>query len=1009
MGLKWNGQSWTMDEDMREKGDEREILPVNLIESKYKHSMTLSEATNFTILSLNTQSVNNKMQKVRDLTHRVNPAVLFIQEFWGRNPATDYSIQGYHPPGIAVRKGESMNKGGGCGYWVANTIDYQMVNSPFIDKIIETQAIILPSHRLIAINVYCPFADQVKFIELFETFINQISNEYTGYDLICAGDFNIDQSKSSKLSDLLQTATSSAGLLQQVTIPTRVTNNTESIIDLVFTRSNKILQSHVLISDISDHYPTVTNYLGKRAQKSSTKITKRWLNDDHYIELQSKLKAERDLWNIMENMTLNEATNALHYCITNHLDYIAPVTTKTVGKRPINKWLTKGIKISLTHSEKLYKKAKKGTDIDKEKNKKYKKILQAVIRKSKNLHYRNKIKDAGPDSRKLWNIINEVIDRKQCRAKMPSEFISNGCTIKGNRNIANGFNDYFASIGTDMADSIPDKEGFDKYLPNSYLSTAFDLHEVTVEEVFLIMKAQKPKLSCGLDTINNRIVKQCSEELAVPMSIIINKSIREGKVPDKHKEARVIPLYKKGNSNEYGNYRPVSLLPSLSKILEKVICKQLTLHLETSYALSPTQYGFRPKNQTTHVVHNMLNNITENAIKNQCTIATFIDLSKAFDCLQYDKLFRKMESMNFSKRTMDWFKDYLSGRKQYVDIDGTKSDWQTVKLGVPQGSILGPVLFLIYMNDLTRVDSNIKTALFADDTTLMSTGETLQEAAKNMNEILEKISTWFQCNKLNLNPSKTRYMIFNHKTEEIDLIRINNTPIKRVWTKGSETSFKLVGIHIDENLKWINHITAIAKKIASSTYGLHKASKELDCHNKKLLYSGLIHSHLTYGLAIWGHATKGRLNTLLVKQKKAIRKIYNLKYRDHTKPYFVKGNILQLPELIIHTTLCYTQSGLHTDSPGNVKSLWDVKLQSRTDLRDKGIKLNYPRTPKEYINNLAPIQQAKIWNNQEADKFTKELKPNSYKRLSKAVKIADYINNLTPEEKEIIFPSISNI
>ena len=161
----------------------------------------------------------------------------------------------------------------------------------------------------------------------------------------------------------------------------------------------------------------------------------------------------------------------------------------------------------------------------------------------------------------------------------------------------------------------------------------------------------------------------------------------------------------------------------------------------------------------------MLNTIASNAINNQCTIAAYIDLSKAFDCLQYDKLFKKMECIGFEERTLDWFKSYLSDREQCVDVNGTLSDWQTVKLGVPQGSILGPILFLIYVNDINNCDNTADFKKFADDTTILTTGDSLQEAANNMNSVLAKVNVWFKQNKLNLNPNKTRCMIFNAKTE----------------------------------------------------------------------------------------------------------------------------------------------------------------------------------------------------------------------------------------------------
>ena len=187
---------------------------------------------------------------------------------------------------------------------------------------------------------------------------------------------------------------------------------------------------------------------------------------------------------------------------------------------------------------------------------------------------------------------------------------------------------------------------------------------------------------------------------------------------------------------------------------------------------------------------------TENSVKNEITIATYLDLSKAFDCLQYDKLFYKLEKIGLEPEPLRWFKSYLTGRKQCVDIEGTQSDWLDVKLGVPKGSILGPILFLIYVNDI-NISANASFTKFADDTTLIISAPTLEEATEKMNAALHNVNTWFAQNKLNLNPSKTRYMIFNGRNiQETNLVKLGNTYIERVCSKGNEKSFKLVGIII---------------------------------------------------------------------------------------------------------------------------------------------------------------------------------------------------------------------
>ena len=284
------------------------------------------------------------------------------------------------------------------------------------------------------------------------------------------------------------------------------------------------------------------------------------------------------------------------------------------------------------------------------------------------------------------------------------------------------------------------------------------------------------------------------------------------------------------------------------------------------------------------------------------------------------------------------------------------------------------------MNDINKCDQTEKFTKFADDTTILCSGKSLEIAVDIMNNALFNVDRWFRRNKLNLSPNKTRYMIFNCQTEETKLVKINNQYIDRVWTKGAEKSFKLVGIHVDKKLTWNAHIDYISRKMDYANYGLSKSSKELNSVNKKLLYSGLIHLHLVYGLPKWGFARKGRLNKLLVKQKHSIRKINNLKYSDHTLQHFLDNQILELPELIEHTTLCYISSGIFHKSPYNVKKLWTLHETWREDLRVKGQKLYFKVTPKQWINNLPPIAGAKLWNNTEIDT---KMKPSLFKNECK--------------------------
>ena len=510
-------------------------------------------------------------------------------------------------------------------------------------------------------------------------------------NIIMTGDFNVNLLQESTQAKQLLECTLDHNMLQGVTLPTRITEKSETLIDHAYVRTKADIQTDVIIADLSDHFILLTTFLNKRKKRAKQSITKRWLKDEHYDIISTMIAAEN--WDILRDMNAEESASCLVSKIQEILDTVCPIETKEVSKKPVNKWMTPGVTVSLITANKLYKKYKKRKSAeDRQSYKKYKKLLDSVIRKAKDIYYGIKIDNCQADSRKLWSLLNEVIDRKQCRHKMPSNFIVNGKTVQNKKNIANAFNNYFASIGKSMADDLPTVDGYEEYLRSNYIEEFF-LLAVEEKEVESIMRHQQPKLSCGIDTINNRIVKSSSIALAKPMTIVINKSIEEQKVSSVFKIARIIPLYKKGAANECGNYRPVSLLSALSKILEKVICKQMMRHLNKRDLLCSNQYGFRPKSQTNHVVQKLLNFITDSSAENKVTVATYIDLSKAFDCLQYDKLFTKMRFLGFDTDTINWFKSYLSERKQVVDLEGTISSTVDMQLGVPQGSILGPILF----------------------------------------------------------------------------------------------------------------------------------------------------------------------------------------------------------------------------------------------------------------------------------------------------------------------------
>ena len=252
----------------------------------------------------------------------------------------------------------------------------------------------------------------------------------------------------------------------------------------------------------------------------------------------------------------------------------------------------------------------------------------------------------------------------------------------------------------------------------------------------------------GYDRISTSLLKQIIHVIADPLAHIFNQSLQQGVFPDLFKIAKVNPIFKKGDSHEISNYRPISLLPSISKVLEKIVYNRLFDFLNTHNILNSNQYGFRKNHSTDQALIQIYDKITNAMANKQHVIGIFLDLSKAFDTLDHNILLYKLEFYGIRGQALSWFKDYLIKRKQYVTFNGLNSDLLPVECGVPQGSILGPLLFLLYVNDLSNTSSLLSFVLFADDTNIFCSHTKLESLVNILNNELSKVSNWFKCNKL---------------------------------------------------------------------------------------------------------------------------------------------------------------------------------------------------------------------------------------------------------------------
>ena len=529
--------------------------------------------------------------------------------------------------------------------------------------------------------------------------------------------------------------------------------------------------------------------------------------------------------------------------------------------------------------------------------KKYKNKLNQVIKVSKKIYYEEQLIKYKHNTKMVWRTQNEILNRGRRNTKPPNEFIGNNTTdiIKDPSKIANSFNEYFVNIGPKLAKDItnnPDKT-FDKYLTNNYKDSMFLDRIITENEVETEIANMNINInkSPGHDDLCSRIIKTTSKEISKPLTHIFNLTFEMGIIPDKLKIALVTPIFKVNENNKFENYRPISVLTCFSKLLERLIYKRLIKYVEKNKILSKHQCGFRKNRSTELAVIELVDKITKAIDKGEYTIGIFLDLSKAFDTINHKILIKKLEDYGIRGICLKRFENYLENRKQIVKYNQIKSKEMKITSGVPQRSILGPLLFLLYMNDIQNCSEIISTILFADDTNIFYSNNCLKTLNKIIQLEIDKIADWLNVNKLSINTTKTKFILFRSskkKHKHNITITINNKNIKQV----KSTTF--LGIIIDECLTWNNHVDMISKKIIKSAGLIARIRHFTNLNALKLIYYALVYPYLIYGNLIWGNTYKKRIQNLVNIQKKIVRLMTFKSYLEHSDPIFSNLKILNI-------------------------------------------------------------------------------------------------------------------
>lgn len=493
----------------------------------------------------------------------------------------------------------------------------------------------------------------------------------------------------------------------------------------------------------------------------------------------------------------------------------------------------------------------------------WKKVYKRKVDAAKKISNANFIKSSSNQCQAAWQLVNSSRNHTSG---------AGGSTLKCTAS-PDEFNDYLLDTVDSIVNSMPPSLGISRAAEGVPLapSRMRSWKQVSPLELVKIVKAYKNSNSSDVNGMSISLLKCIIEEIAHPLAVAINRCLFSGQFPDCLKVSRTIPVFKKGDPNWVGSYRPISIIPVLGKVMESVMNSQLVSYLESNMLLSNLQHGFRKGHSTVTAVADLLEKVIGGFENNEITCLTLCDLSKAFDCISHCTLVDKLERYGLVGPVLNMFRSYLTGRLQILSVNGQQSTPREVRHGVPQGSILGPVLFLVAVNDL-RLDGNV--LLFADDTTIFTSGRVLNQVAREADALLERARLWFTENRLKLNEDKTQLLLCSLKHYE-DL---------------PQQSVKLLGFALDARFSWNDHISMISLRLTRVIFLLLKLTKLLPDSFLTMVYYSLFHSHLSYGLMLWGHASGG--SVILKLQKRAVRIITSSEMLDHCRPLFIRLGIL---------------------------------------------------------------------------------------------------------------------
>ena len=861
--------------------------------SEYNTAMSNSDSISF--MAYNIRSFKANSNTFFPIFHNFNsyPDVFCLSETWFQDALTE-DIPGF----VSYHTVRVEGRSGGVSVFVKEYLKSRLLpNFCLSNNNIELCSVELSLNNT-TVNIFGIYRPHSGTIQSFNDILSSILDDQSCRSKLCVllGDFNINLLSDDSAINSFMHNLHSHHFLPLITKPTRfpaISNSLPTLLDQIWINDlNYKFKCNILMHDITDHLPIhMQLYVNNSSRSFDEKIK---------ISFRCNSQAERDRfenvlmnfnWNSLVNSNVNEYLNNFISKLDELYCLCFPLKTKFVSRKQFDKpWITPQIKKLLLYKSHYFR-LLQFKIITPAENNRFKNKIKSLINRSKSSFFNNYFTRNKSNVRKTWDMIKVLTSQNAGHKSIKSIFWNNR-EYYNDLDIANAFNQFFCTIADDLDNNLP-ASNIDplSFVVHNRLSSIFLTPVMPTECSHIIGNLKVSKQ--GIDNIPVNIFKTNCVYFVEVLCDIINLSFSSGVFPEILKVAHTIPIFKKGEKTCINNYRPVSLLHFISKIFEKCLHSRLMHFFISNNIISDNQFGFLKQISTEDAILKLVESLYESLNAKLNCINIFIDFKKAFDTINHSILLKKMEAYGIRGSPLELIGSYLQNRKQFVKINQSFSSAGQLSRGIPQGSVLGPLLFLVFINDLPNLSNQYQTILFADDTTLSFKGENLSELVQSCNLKLDEFVRWSVANRLTINTDKTFYNITSNLSNDLSSVDIslNNDDLTH------KSNITYLGVIIDEKLKFKEHINFICNKISKSIGVLNKLKNLVPFFTMKNLYYTLVYPYLNYCNLIWGGTFSSHLHPLFVLQKRVIRIVNNKSFLHHTNDLFLNSSILKLEDI----------------------------------------------------------------------------------------------------------------